>query len=125
MNISYSFVGFRRIFTQSLLQIKQKMKFCSFSSFMILKRKNSGSHLSIFMMCLPTTMFVVLLVINHFCLGRYVGRVFVKSTGKPADIFNKLNEMASFAPDEEIELFEVSFCSCSVIHDFYFFFCFC
>ncbi|KNA18760.1 hypothetical protein SOVF_067780 isoform B [Spinacia oleracea] len=37
---------------------------------------------------------------------RYVGRVFVKSTGKPADIFNKLNEMASFAPDEEIELFE-------------------
>ncbi|XP_021721291.1 ubiquitin carboxyl-terminal hydrolase 13-like isoform X1 [Chenopodium quinoa] len=37
---------------------------------------------------------------------RYVGRIFVKSTGKPAEILNKLNEMAGFAPDEDIELFE-------------------
>lgn len=27
---------------------------------------------------------------------------------KPADILTKLNEMAGFAPDQEIDLFEVS-----------------
>ncbi|XP_041999989.1 ubiquitin C-terminal hydrolase 12-like isoform X2 [Salvia splendens] len=37
---------------------------------------------------------------------RYVGRLFVKGNGKPTDILKKLNEMAGFAPDEEIELFE-------------------
>ncbi|XP_042049770.1 ubiquitin C-terminal hydrolase 12-like isoform X4 [Salvia splendens] len=37
---------------------------------------------------------------------RYVGRLFVKGNGKPMDILKKLNEMAGFAPDEEIELFE-------------------
>ncbi|KAL8538971.1 hypothetical protein ACS0TY_000829 [Phlomoides rotata] len=37
---------------------------------------------------------------------RYVGRLFVKGNGKPMDILTKLNEMAHFAPDEEIELFE-------------------
>ncbi|KAL4576689.1 hypothetical protein LXL04_012787 [Taraxacum kok-saghyz] len=37
---------------------------------------------------------------------RYVGRLFVKGTGKPIDILAKLNEFAGFAPDEEIELFE-------------------
>ncbi|KAK6147384.1 hypothetical protein DH2020_018296 [Rehmannia glutinosa] len=37
---------------------------------------------------------------------RYVGRLFVKSSGKPIEILAKLNEMAGFAPDEEIELFE-------------------
>ncbi|CAM8884881.1 unnamed protein product [Rhodiola kirilowii] len=37
---------------------------------------------------------------------RYVGRLFVKSTGKPIDIIAKLNEMAGFAPDEQIELYE-------------------
>ncbi|KAG9160409.1 hypothetical protein Leryth_008815 [Lithospermum erythrorhizon] len=37
---------------------------------------------------------------------RYVGRLFVKSFGKPNEILSKLNEMAGFAPDEEIELFE-------------------
>ena len=31
----------------------------------------------------------------------------VKSSSKPMDITGKLNEMAGFAPDEEIELFEV------------------
>ncbi|EPS70293.1 hypothetical protein M569_04467, partial [Genlisea aurea] len=39
-------------------------------------------------------------------LLRYVGRLFVKITGKPIEILAKLNEMAGFAPDEEIELFE-------------------
>ncbi|KAL0322105.1 UNVERIFIED_CONTAM: Ubiquitin carboxyl-terminal hydrolase 12 [Sesamum calycinum] len=37
---------------------------------------------------------------------RYVGRLFVKGNGKPMEILKKLNEMAGFAPDEEIELFE-------------------
>ncbi|CAO2820246.1 unnamed protein product [Amaranthus hypochondriacus] len=37
---------------------------------------------------------------------RYVGRMFVKGSGKPAEILTKLNWMAGFALDEEIELFE-------------------
>ncbi|KAK6126581.1 hypothetical protein DH2020_039692 [Rehmannia glutinosa] len=37
---------------------------------------------------------------------RYVGRFFVKSSGKPIEILTKLNELAGFAPDQEIELFE-------------------
>ncbi|CAK9869375.1 unnamed protein product [Sphagnum jensenii] len=37
---------------------------------------------------------------------RYVGRLFVKGGGKPTDILEKLNEMAGFAPNEEIQLFE-------------------
>lgn len=40
-------------------------------------------------------------------MHRYVGRLFVKGNGKPMDILKKLNEMAGFTPDEEIELFEV------------------
>lgn len=38
---------------------------------------------------------------------RYVGRLFVKALGKPADILSKLNEMAGFSPSVEIQLFEV------------------
>ncbi|KAF7153501.1 hypothetical protein RHSIM_Rhsim01G0198200 [Rhododendron simsii] len=37
---------------------------------------------------------------------RYVGRLFVKSTSKPVEILTKLNEMAGYAPDEEIDLYE-------------------
>ncbi|XP_010519993.1 PREDICTED: ubiquitin carboxyl-terminal hydrolase 12-like isoform X2 [Tarenaya hassleriana] len=37
---------------------------------------------------------------------RYVGRLMVKSSSKPMDIIGKLNQMAGFASDEEIELFE-------------------
>ncbi|KAL1815103.1 ubiquitin C-terminal hydrolase 12 isoform X1 [Daucus carota subsp. sativus] len=37
---------------------------------------------------------------------RYVGRLFVKSTGRPLEILSKLNEMAGFDANEEIELFE-------------------
>ncbi|KAL2900926.1 Ubiquitin carboxyl-terminal hydrolase 12, partial [Bienertia sinuspersici] len=37
---------------------------------------------------------------------RYVGRIFVKSSGKPSEILSKLNELAGFAADEEIELYE-------------------
>lgn len=36
----------------------------------------------------------------------------VKSSSKPMDITGKLNEMVGFAPDEEIELFEVCSCWC-------------
>ncbi|XP_062112311.1 ubiquitin C-terminal hydrolase 12 isoform X7 [Humulus lupulus] len=37
---------------------------------------------------------------------RYVGRLFVKSSGKPLEILGKLNQMAGFASDVEIELYE-------------------
>ncbi|KAL8029537.1 hypothetical protein ABFX02_14G230900 [Erythranthe guttata] len=37
---------------------------------------------------------------------RYVGRLFVKDIGKPIDILTKLNEMAGYAPDEDIEIYE-------------------
>jgi ubiquitin carboxyl-terminal hydrolase 7 len=37
---------------------------------------------------------------------RYVGRSFEKAGGKPADILPKINEMAGFPPDTEIELYE-------------------
>ncbi|XP_020574244.1 ubiquitin carboxyl-terminal hydrolase 12-like [Phalaenopsis equestris] len=37
---------------------------------------------------------------------RYVGRLFVRALGKPAEILTKLNEMAGFSPSEEIELYE-------------------
>ncbi|KAL0008200.1 hypothetical protein SO802_009702 [Lithocarpus litseifolius] len=37
---------------------------------------------------------------------RYVGRLFVKGSGKPVKILPKLNEMAGFSADEEIELYE-------------------
>ncbi|XP_020222198.1 ubiquitin carboxyl-terminal hydrolase 12 isoform X2 [Cajanus cajan] len=37
---------------------------------------------------------------------RYVGRLYVKASGKPLDIYSTLNQMAGFAVDEEIELFE-------------------
>ncbi|KAI3951352.1 hypothetical protein MKW92_031050 [Papaver armeniacum] len=37
---------------------------------------------------------------------RYAGRLFVKGSGKPFDILKKLNEMAGFSTDEEIQLYE-------------------
>ncbi|KAI3902000.1 hypothetical protein MKW92_032897 [Papaver armeniacum] len=37
---------------------------------------------------------------------RYVGRLIVKGSGKPLEILKKLNEMAGFPPDEEIQLYE-------------------
>lgn len=35
----------------------------------------------------------------------------MKALGKPLEILAKLNEMAGFAPNEEIELYEASFLS--------------
>ena len=40
---------------------------------------------------------------------RFVGRLFLKSLGKPIEVLTKLNEMAGFPPNEEIELYEVGF----------------
>eukprot|EP00258_Populus_trichocarpa_P027292 XP_024443311.1 ubiquitin carboxyl-terminal hydrolase 12 isoform X1 [Populus trichocarpa] len=37
---------------------------------------------------------------------RYVGRLFVKNSSKPIEILAKLNQMAGFASEEEIELYE-------------------
>ncbi|XP_027344833.1 ubiquitin carboxyl-terminal hydrolase 12-like isoform X3 [Abrus precatorius] len=37
---------------------------------------------------------------------RYVGRLFVKCTGKPLEILTKLNEMAGYDPEEDIALYE-------------------
>ncbi|XP_047253120.1 ubiquitin C-terminal hydrolase 12-like isoform X2 [Capsicum annuum] len=37
---------------------------------------------------------------------RYVGRLFVKESDKPLDVLTKINELAGFSADEEIELFE-------------------
>ncbi|MCD9646610.1 ubiquitin carboxyl-terminal hydrolase 13, partial [Datura stramonium] len=37
---------------------------------------------------------------------RYVGRLFVKGTSKPTEILSKLNEMAGYTPDQEVELYE-------------------
>ncbi|CAL1386879.1 unnamed protein product [Linum trigynum] len=37
---------------------------------------------------------------------RYIGRLFVKGSGKPMEILTKLNEMAGYAPEQEIELYE-------------------
>ncbi|CAM0905418.1 unnamed protein product [Alopecurus aequalis] len=37
---------------------------------------------------------------------RYVGRLFVKSSGKPQDILPKLRKMAGFLQDDDVELYE-------------------
>ncbi|XP_024515070.1 ubiquitin carboxyl-terminal hydrolase 12 [Selaginella moellendorffii] len=37
---------------------------------------------------------------------RYVGKLFVKQGGKPADILEKLNELAGFAANTEVQIFE-------------------
>ncbi|KAJ9175381.1 hypothetical protein P3X46_013944 [Hevea brasiliensis] len=37
---------------------------------------------------------------------RFVGRLFVKGIGKPVEILTKLNKMAGFSSDQEIELYE-------------------
>lgn len=49
----------------------------------------------------------IFISISYFYF-RYVGRLFVKGTGKPVEILTKLNEMAGFATDVAIELYEVS-----------------
>jgi len=41
-------------------------------------------------------------------LSRYVGRLFVKASGRPQDILPKLRMLAGFSQDDDIELYEVS-----------------
>ncbi|KAI3924449.1 hypothetical protein MKW98_032650 [Papaver atlanticum] len=48
----------------------------------------------------------ILLFFNVLSFELYVGRLFVKGSGKPLEILKKHNEMAGFSPDEEIELYE-------------------
>ncbi|XP_017984829.1 PREDICTED: ubiquitin carboxyl-terminal hydrolase 12 isoform X1 [Theobroma cacao] len=43
---------------------------------------------------------------------RYVGRMYVRSAGKPMEILARINKMAAFGPDEEIELYEVVYPEC-------------
>ncbi|KAI5393496.1 ubiquitin carboxyl-terminal hydrolase 13 [Lathyrus oleraceus] len=40
------------------------------------------------------------------CNVSYVGRLFVKGTGKPSEILTRLNEMAGYDPEEDIVLYE-------------------
>ena len=54
-----------------------------------------------------------MLLTSTSCVSRFVGRLFVKSSTKPIEIIAKINQMAGFAPDEEIELYEVC---CTLIH---------
>jgi hypothetical protein len=42
--------------------------------------------------------------------GSYVGRLIVNCKDKPSEILARLNKLAGYDPDEEIELFEVGFC---------------
>jgi hypothetical protein len=42
--------------------------------------------------------------------GSYVGRLFVNCTGEPSEILTKLNKLAGYDSDEEIELYEVGLC---------------
>ncbi|XVF23350.1 hypothetical protein REPUB_Repub13aG0030900 [Reevesia pubescens] len=55
----------------------------------------------------------ILLFFKHYDLEKeelhFVGRLFVKSSGKPIEILSKLNKMVGYAPDEEIDLYEVCF----------------
>lgn len=58
------------------------------------------------------SLFTGICIFHHFYISlsifcRYVGRLMVKSSSKPIDIVGQLNKMAGFAPDEEIDLFEV------------------
>lgn len=48
---------------------------------------------------------------HMFCFS-YVGRSFVKGSGKVAEIIPKLNKMAGFSPEEQIQLYEVIFSHC-------------
>lgn len=74
-----------------------------------LRRVGEGKLLSTYLLLYCNSLDVF---IGLFCSLRYVGRLYVKSTGKPVDILKKLNELAGFDSDEEIELYEV--CSSAV-----------
>lgn len=68
------------------------------------RKRSSGS----FSFLLPSLLELPKALMLFFYNVRYVGRLFVKGSGKPVEILPKLNEMAGFSADEEIELYEVS-----------------
>lgn len=68
------------------------------------RKRSSGS----FSFLLPSLLELQKALMLFFYNIRYVGRLFVKGRGKPVNILAKLNEMAGFSADEEIELYEVS-----------------
>lgn len=118
--ISPDLCFYNRIQFPYLLQSKQKRTCFYFSNCTILRRRNCGNvHLSSFISL------IVLILSKHIsyshkihsncsqsCLCSYVGRSYVKASGRPADILERLNEMAGFPPNEEIQLYEVSwFCN--------------
>lgn len=81
----------------------------SFLSFTILKKKSYGIPLPAYSFKIFVFFTLHLIIVISLFYGvRYVGRLFVKALGKPVDILTKLNEMAGFPPNEEIELYEVS-----------------
>ena len=45
----------------------------------------------------------------------------MKSSGKPIEILTKLNEMAGFDPDEELDLFEVCFSKNLFLNSIYYY----
>lgn len=51
--------------------------------------------------------FAYFVVAFAFC--SYIGRLSVRSSSKPIEYIGQLNQMAGFAPDQEVELFEVIF----------------
>lgn len=68
-----------------------------------------------------TWLLLYVFLVIFFYYFRFVGRLFVKGSGKPVEILAKLNEMAGFSSDEEIDLFEVIWilllrlpCSCII-----------
>ena len=74
---------------------------------MILKKKSFGK-LSRFV-CFPCLLgnYVKSYMGLSSCCISFIGRLFVKITGKPIEILSELNKMAGYAPDEEIDLYEV------------------
>lgn len=100
--------SFRHLFRICALFLclkRRKKIFYFFSSFMILRKENYGNQNPI-----PSYSLAVPFIYASWyswILCSYVGRLFVKSISKPIDVITKLNKMAGFDPDEEIELFEV------------------
>lgn len=93
-----------RICAQFVLPRRARKIFYFSSSFIILKRKSFGissQGSTSFFDTKDSDTDIILLY-------SFVGRLFVKALGKPSDILTKLNEMAGFSPNEEIELYEVS-----------------
>lgn len=75
-------------------------------SYMILKKRSFGTEL--FILFLHILCVEPGLTHDLFpCNVSYVGRLFVKGTGKPSEILTRLNEMAGYDPEEDIVLYEV------------------